>query len=80
MVELGVLVGFLIVWELTHGNRSAGAQRGLLAIAAAALGIKSSAVQRCGVLGLSSTHLTGALTTQSAPWWCPTYLGRRPSC
>ncbi len=35
----------------------------MLAVAAAALGIQGSAVQRFGVHGLSSTYLTGTLTT-----------------
>jgi len=34
-----------------------------LMIAASALGIQSSAIQRFGVSGLSSTYLTGTLTT-----------------
>src|SRR5699024_8537133 len=35
----------------------------LLAASAAALGLQSSAIQRFGVSGLSTTYLTGTLTT-----------------
>lgn len=62
-VELIILTGFLVTWEVTLGDRSTGAQLALLAVAAAALGIQSSAVQRFGVPGLSSTYLTGTLTS-----------------
>jgi uncharacterized membrane protein YoaK (UPF0700 family) len=62
-VEAVVLLVFLIVWEATPGDRSAGAALALLMIAAVALGIQSSAIQRFGVPGLSSTYLTGTLTT-----------------
>lgn len=61
--EAVVLLVFLLVWEVTLGDRSAGAALALLMIAAAALGIQSSAIQRFGVSGLSSTYLTGTLTT-----------------
>lgn len=61
--EAVVLLVFLLVWEVTLGNRSPGAELALLMVAAAALGIQSSAIQRFGVSGLSSTYLTGTLTT-----------------
>ena len=61
--EAGVLLILLLVWEVTLGHRSTGAALGLLMIAAAALGIQSSSIQRFGVSGLSSTYLTGTLTT-----------------
>lgn len=61
-LEMLVLVVFLVGWEATLGGRSQGAELGLLAIAATALGIQSSAVQGLGVPGLSSTYLTGTLT------------------
>ncbi|UZJ25962.1 DUF1275 domain-containing protein [Rhodococcus antarcticus] len=62
-VEGAVLLVFLLVWEVTLGDRSTGTALALLMIAAAALGIQSSAIQRFGVSGLSSTYLTGTLTT-----------------
>ncbi len=61
--EAVVLLSFLLVWEVTLGDRSSGAALALLMIAAGALGIQSSAIQRFGVSGLSSTYLTGTLTT-----------------
>ena len=61
-LELGAIVCFLIIWELTLTDRTHQAQLGMLVIAAMALGIQSSAVQRFGVPGLSSTYLTGTLT------------------
>jgi len=62
-VESLVLLIFLLVWEVTLGHRAPNAALGLLMIAAAALGIQSSAIQRFGVPGLSSTYLTGTLTS-----------------
>lgn len=62
-VELVILLVFLVLWEATLHDRSQGTELGLLAVAAAALGIQSSAVQRFGVPGLSSTYLTGTLTS-----------------
>ncbi len=61
--ESVILLVFLLVWEVTLGHRSPDAALGLLMIAASALGIQSSAIQRFGVSGLSSTYLTGTLTT-----------------
>jgi uncharacterized membrane protein YoaK (UPF0700 family) len=63
IVEGGLFLALLIVWEATLGGRSALAQEIMLAMSALALGIQSSAVQRFGVSGLSSTYLTGTLTT-----------------
>lgn len=63
VIELVALVGFLVVWELTLNGRSEALQLLLLMFLAAALGMQGSAVQRFGVSGLSSTYLTGTLTT-----------------
>jgi len=51
----------------------------MLMIAAAALGIQSSAIQRFGVPGLSSTYLVtgaavGALVVMHLPWLSPILL------
>lgn len=62
-VELLVLLVFLVLWEVTLEDRSQATELALLAVAASALGIQSSAVQRFGVAGLSSTYLTGTLTS-----------------
>lgn len=62
-VELTAIAALLILWEATIGHRPEGMKLLMLAIAAAALGIQGSAVQRFGISGLSSTYLTGTLTT-----------------
>jgi uncharacterized membrane protein YoaK (UPF0700 family) len=63
LVELAVFAAYLVAWELTQGHRSDQAGLGLLVLSAVALGMQSSAIQRFGVNGLSSTYLTGTLTT-----------------
>jgi uncharacterized membrane protein YoaK (UPF0700 family) len=62
LLEAAVFVAFTVVWETTGSDRSANLELGLLMMSATALGIQSSAVQRFGVPGLSSTYLTGTLT------------------
>lgn len=62
-VELAALAIYAYGWWATGGHPSATLQLALLAVNAAALGIQSSAVQRFGVAGLSTTYLTGTLTT-----------------
>lgn len=62
LIELLVMSVFGVFWELTLGGRTPGQQLALLLIAAAAMGIQSSAIERFGVSGLSSTYLTGTLT------------------
>lgn len=61
--ELAVFCVFAVWWE-TDGAAPTGATAlALLAVNAVALGIQSSAVLRFGVGGLSTTYLTGTLTT-----------------
>jgi uncharacterized membrane protein YoaK (UPF0700 family) len=62
-VELVVLVGFSIGWELAGGRPAGAAQGCLIFIAALALGIQSASMRALGVTGLSTTYLTGTLTT-----------------
>ena len=62
-VEFVCFVAFAVAWELTRGERNDGLQLMLLVVNAIALGIQSSAIQRFGVSGLSTTYLTGTLTT-----------------
>lgn len=62
-MELVILLVLLLMWEMTMGHRSHTEARALLMLSAAALGTQGSAVQRFGVPGLSSTYLTGTLTT-----------------
>lgn len=62
-VEAAVLLVFLVGWWATGGAPTGPLQLGLLVVNAVALGIQSSAIQRFGVSGLSTTYLTGTLTT-----------------
>nr|WP_239542516.1 YoaK family protein [Micromonospora terminaliae] len=74
VLELLVFLVFLVVWEVSPPSRPAHVGLGLLMLSAAALGVQSSAIQRFGVPGLSSTYLTGTLTSLIAgvaarsPW------------
>jgi uncharacterized membrane protein YoaK (UPF0700 family) len=58
-VELVVLAGFCVGWELSDGSPHAGGQLALLIVAAAAMGMQSAAVRRLGQM--SSTYLTSTL-------------------
>jgi len=62
-VELALYAAFGVAWWLLGSNPSTGWSAPLLALLAAALGVQSSAILRFGVSGLSTTYLTGTLTT-----------------
>ena len=62
-VELAVFCAYGAALQAVGGHPSSVAKSGLLACNALALGIQSSAIQRFGVSGLSTTYLTGTLTT-----------------
>ncbi|MGH8961089.1 MAG: YoaK family protein [Jatrophihabitantaceae bacterium] len=62
-VELAVFGVYALGWWITDGRPVGAVQLGLLAVNAVGLGIQSSAVQRFGVSGLSTTYMTGTLTT-----------------
>ena len=62
-VQLVLTAVFAAGWWLTGSGRGEGVQLGLLIVNAACLGLQSSAVQRFGVPGLSTTYLTGTLTS-----------------
>lgn len=62
-VEGVLLCTVALVWIALGGAVGPDVRQVLLALCAAALGVQSSAVQRFGVSGLSSTYLTGTLTT-----------------
>jgi uncharacterized membrane protein YoaK (UPF0700 family) len=63
-IELVIFVAYGIALEATGGNPVGDVSRtALLALNALALGLQSSAIQRFGVSGLSTTYLTGTLTT-----------------
>jgi uncharacterized membrane protein YoaK (UPF0700 family) len=63
VIEFYAFAIYALVWWATQGKPSSAIQLALLAINAVALGIQSSAVQRFGVSGLSTTYFTGTLTT-----------------
>lgn len=58
-----VVAGCAVLWWLAGGRPEPFEQLVLLSLNALALGLQSSAVQRFGVAGLSTTYLTGTLTT-----------------
>lgn len=62
-VELALLAVFAAAWWVLDSDPAGDAVlMPLLALNAAALGLQSSAIQRFGVPGLSTTYLTGTLT------------------
>jgi len=61
--ELAAYVVFSTGWEAAGGHPTAGGALALLGVNAVALGIQSSAILRLGVGGLSTTYLTGTLTS-----------------
>ena len=62
LVELAVLAGFTVGWAVTGGHPAGPAQFGLLAVATPAMGLQAAAVRSAGTK-LSTTYLTGTLTT-----------------
>lgn len=62
-VELAILAAAAVGWFVTVGKPGTVVQFVLLLALAAALGVQSSTVQRFGVSGLSTTYLTGTLTS-----------------
>ena len=63
IIEFVVFLAYAIGWWVAGGHPAGTTQLGLLAVNAVGLGIQSSAVQRFGVSGLSTTYMTGTLTT-----------------
>jgi uncharacterized membrane protein YoaK (UPF0700 family) len=62
-VELIPMAGFMSGWAATGGRPSGWSQLALLGSAAMAMGMQSAAVRVIGITGLSTTYLTGTLTT-----------------
>ena len=62
-VELLFVAGYAAGWWMTGADPGPGVALALLLSTAVALGIQSSTVQRFGVNGMSTTYLTGTLTT-----------------
>ncbi|WP_177212816.1 DUF1275 family protein [Geodermatophilus ruber] len=63
VVELVLVAGYAAGWWVTGGEPGAALTLLLLGCMSAAMGVQSSVVQRFGVPGLSTTYLTGTLTT-----------------
>lgn len=62
-VEFLIFLAFAIGWWAAGSAPTGGVQLLLLAANAVALGVQGSSVQRFGVSGLSTTYMTGTLTT-----------------
>ncbi|HEY6297479.1 MAG TPA: YoaK family protein [Streptosporangiaceae bacterium] len=62
LAELGLLGGFAVGWEITGARPGGWVQFFLLAVAAAGMGVQSSAVKNMGLTEVSTTYLTGTLT------------------
>jgi uncharacterized membrane protein YoaK (UPF0700 family) len=62
MLELLLLVGLAIGWEVSGARPVGWAEFCLLAVGAAAMGVQSAAVQQMGLTSVSTTFLTGTLT------------------
>lgn len=74
-IELAAFCGYAAGWWVSGSHPSGNVQLVLLSANAIALGTQSSAVLRFGVSGLSTTYMTGTLTTMMAAL----AAGRRPS-
>lgn len=61
--EFLIFAAFSVGWWLDGSEPRGTAQLALLAANAVALGVQSSSVQRFGITGLSTTYMTGTLTT-----------------
>jgi uncharacterized membrane protein YoaK (UPF0700 family) len=60
----GVILGiFTAIWQLTAAPRSPGVVHVLIVLSGFAMGIQSAGVQRLGVSGVTTTYITGTLTS-----------------
>jgi uncharacterized membrane protein YoaK (UPF0700 family) len=62
-IEVALLAAFAAAWWSLGSSPEASWLLPMLGLNAGALGLQSSAIQRFGVSGLSTTYLTGTLTT-----------------
>jgi uncharacterized membrane protein YoaK (UPF0700 family) len=62
-VEFLIFLGYALGWWLSGSAPTGNLQLLLLGLNAVALGVQGSSVQRFGVSGLSTTYMTGTLTT-----------------
>ena len=63
ITEVVLLAVFTIGWQITGARPEGGAQLFLLAVAAMAMGLQSGVVAVMGLAGVSTTYLTGTLTS-----------------
>jgi uncharacterized membrane protein YoaK (UPF0700 family) len=63
LVELALFIGLTVGWELAGGHPVGDPQLLLLGVASLAMGVQSSAVRSLAAPGLSSTYMTGTLTS-----------------
>ena len=63
VAETGVFVIFTIGWAVTGAKPAGGAQLLLLAVVTLAMGMQSAVVVAMGIAGVSTTYMTGTLTT-----------------
>jgi uncharacterized membrane protein YoaK (UPF0700 family) len=63
ITEVVLLAAFTIGWQITGARPGGGAQLFLLAVAAMAMGVQSGAVAVLGLADVSTTYLTGTLTS-----------------
>jgi uncharacterized membrane protein YoaK (UPF0700 family) len=61
--EVLLLLLFVWLWHFSGGVRSGGMEYSLIALSALAMGIQSAAVGYLGVTGITTTYITGTLTT-----------------
>ena len=65
-IELAAFGAYAIGWWVTGSDPTGNVQLILLSVSAIGLGVQSSAVLRFGVSGLSTTYMTGTLSTMMA--------------
>jgi uncharacterized membrane protein YoaK (UPF0700 family) len=61
--ELGLLLAFLVGWEIAGNQPTTLALDLLVAISAIAMGLQTAAVRRLHVVGVTTTFVTGTLTS-----------------
>jgi len=62
IAEGGLLLGLLAGWEITGDRPAPVALDTLIALSAGAMGLQTAAARRLGVLGVTTTFVTGMLT------------------
>ena len=66
LAELGLLLGLLAGWEIAGGRPATVTLDVLIAVSAAAMGMQSAVARRLGVVAVTTTFVTGMLTTMIA--------------